>query len=126
MIKFLFLSAITVIPVGAYDGDTITVTIPEWPPIVGEAMPIRVRGVDTPEIRGKCQSEKALAREARLFTRKAIASAHVLELSELERGKYFRLVADVIVDGVSLSELLINNKLGRRYDGGARAGWCGR
>jgi len=41
-----------------YDGDTITVNVPQWPDIVGEEVGIRVRGIDTPEIRGGCEAEE--------------------------------------------------------------------
>ena len=36
-----------------YDGDSFRVNIEGWPPIIGERIPIRVNGVDAPEIRGK-------------------------------------------------------------------------
>ena len=48
-----------------YDGDTITVNIPDYPPIVGEKISIRVNGVDTPELRTKSDKEKQLARTAK-------------------------------------------------------------
>jgi endonuclease YncB( thermonuclease family) len=47
--------------ISVYDGDTFRVDIDSLPPIVGKNIPIRVNGVDTPEIRGKCQYEKNLA-----------------------------------------------------------------
>ena len=47
-----------------YDGDTITVEAYPWPGITANAS-VRVDGVDTPEIRGKCESEKRKAVEAR-------------------------------------------------------------
>jgi len=37
-----------------HDGDTITVTINKWPTITGERIPVRIDGVDTPEINGDC------------------------------------------------------------------------
>ncbi|MBF0370483.1 MAG: hypothetical protein HQL52_13605 [Magnetococcales bacterium] len=39
---------------GNYDGDTIRFDIPGVHPLLGDNISIRVRGVDTPEIRGKC------------------------------------------------------------------------
>ena len=48
-----------------YDGDTFRVNIAGWPSVVGESMPVRIKGVDTPELRGKCQSEKDAARAAK-------------------------------------------------------------
>ena len=41
--------------ISVYDGDTFRVNIASLPPIVGKNIAIRVNGVDTPEIRGKCQ-----------------------------------------------------------------------
>jgi len=112
--------------VGVYDGDTIRVRIEDWPPIVGEAIGVRVNGVDTPEIRGKCPEEKALARQARSFTRTAVTTAKSVELRNLRRDKYFRLLADVCVDGQALSELLMANGLAYRYEGGRKESWCGK
>jgi micrococcal nuclease len=48
-----------------YDGDTFRVNISDWPAVVGESMPVRIKGVDTPELRAKCQSEKDAARAAK-------------------------------------------------------------
>ena len=44
-----------------YDGDTITFNIRQAHPIIGDRINIRVNGIDTPEIRGKCSKEKNLA-----------------------------------------------------------------
>ncbi len=111
--------------VRVYDGDTITVDVAEWPAIVGDDIGVRIRGVDTPELRGKCEEEKVAARSAREFTRAMVVNAETVVLSNIERGKYFRIVADVYADGVSVSDSLIERGLGREYDGGSRKGWCG-
>ena len=66
--------------VSVYDGDTMRVNVSGWPPVVGQNMPIRVRGVDTPEIRGKCQEEKRQAYAARNYVRERVAQAHAIEL----------------------------------------------
>ena len=110
--------------ISVYDGDTFRVNIDSLPPIVGKNIAIRVNGVDTPEIRGKCQYEKDLALEARDFVRAKLANAKEIKLTNLQRGKYFRVVANVLVDGVSLERELLDNKLAYRYDGGKKAGWC--
>jgi len=103
--------------ISVYDGDTFRVDINSLPPIVGKNIPIRVNGVDTPEIRGKCQYEKNLALEARDFVRDKLSNAEEIKLTNLQRGKYFRVVANVLVDGVSLERELLDNKLAYRYDG---------
>lgn len=107
-----------------YDGDTFRVNIKGWPDVVGHRIPIRVNGIDTPEMRGKCQSEKDQARLAKQFTVQALRSAKTIELRNIKRGKYFRLVADVYTDGKSLAEGLINKQFAVRYDGGTKINWC--
>ena len=52
-----------------YDGDTITFTLPNLHPIIGNKIAIRVSGIDTPEIRGKCDKEKYDAEQARVWLR---------------------------------------------------------
>jgi endonuclease YncB( thermonuclease family) len=85
--------------------DTFRVNIDSLPPIVDKNIAIRVNGVDTPEI----QYEKNLTLKARDFVR--------VKLANLQRGKYFRVVASVLVDGVSLEQELLDNKLAYEYSG---------
>lgn len=40
--------------ISVYDGDTFRVNIKGYPDVIGENIAIRVNGIDTPEIRGKC------------------------------------------------------------------------
>ena len=107
-----------------YDADTFRANIEQWPDIIGKRMSIRVLGVDAPEIRGKCKAEKTKARAAKQFTVNALRSAKQVELRNIKRGKYFRLLADVFVDGRRLADLLISAGHGRHYSGGTRGGWC--
>lgn len=86
-----------------YDADTFRANIKAWPPIVGERISIRVNGVDAPEIRGKCPEEKKMARDAKQFTVSQLRSAKKIELRNIRRGKYFRVLADVYVDGKNLA-----------------------
>ena len=117
-------SAIVSKVISVYDGDTFRVDIDSLPPIVGKNIPIRLNGVDTPEIRGKCQYEKDLALIARDFVRNKLANAKEIKLTKLQRGKYFRVVADVMIDGVSLDKELLENKLAYKYTGGKKSSWC--
>ena len=107
----------------AYAGNTFRVDIPDVHPIIGRDMPIRLRGVNTPEIRGKCEEEKALAIKARDFVRDLLANAESIILQNIGRDDFFRILADVSVDGVDLSRTLIQNKLARPYDGGKKESW---
>ena len=111
--------------VRVYDGDTFFVDIPSLHPLLGDEIGVRVRGVDTPEIRGHCDRERELARRARDFVQERLAQAATVTLVDVERGKYFRIVASVVVDGVDLAELLIAAGLAVPYDGdGPKQSWC--
>ncbi|MCU7934124.1 MAG: thermonuclease family protein [Candidatus Thiodiazotropha sp. (ex Dulcina madagascariensis)] len=110
--------------VSIYDADTFRVDIAGWPPIIGHNVPIRVIGIDAPEMRGRCEQERTLARLARAMTVALLNRATNIELRAVRRGKYFRLLAEVWVDGVSLGRQLIDAGLARPYAGGKRGGWC--
>ena len=107
-----------------YDGDTFFVNIASWPPIVGSHIGIRVNGVDTPEMKGDCQKEIQLARKAKQFTVNFLRTAKVVQLKNLKRDKYFRIVADVYGDGKNLTDALIKNGLGYEYYGATKKSWC--
>lgn len=63
-----------------YDGDTFRCDLAGYPAIVGENIGIRVNGIDTPEMKDKRPTVKALARLARDYVRQAFASAQIIEL----------------------------------------------
>ena len=82
---------------------------------------MRVRGVDTPEIKGKTEREKKLAKKAKEFTKNFLAQEPV-NLSNCGRDKYFRLLCDVTNgQGKNLAQELIKNDLGYSYDGGTKS-----
>lgn len=107
-----------------YDADTFRADIEGYPAIVGDRMSIRINGIDAPELRGKCEKEKRLARKAKQFTVEHLRSAKNITLKNIKRGKYFRLIADVYIDGLDLGKLLIKNNHAVKYDGGTRQEWC--
>ena len=108
-----------------YAGDTITFNLPSLHPIIGDKISIRVNGIDTPEIRGKCQQEKYSAEQARELVTDILKDAESIDLKNIERGKYFRIVADVFVDGESLADELIEAGMAVPYDGGTKThNWC--
>ena len=108
-----------------YDGDTVTFNLPSLHPIIGEKISIRVNGIDTPEIKGKCEKEKYDAKQAKEMVADILKDAEQITLKNMERGKYFRIAADVIVDGESLADVLIEAGMAVRYDGGKKNyKWC--
>ena len=109
--------------IDVYDGDTLTVDAEIWPGLTWRGS-VRVRGVDTPEIRGQCEAEKEAAMAARDFVREAVGDTVIL--LDVEKGKHAgRVVATVLLaDGRDLAEALMGAGHGRAYDGGQREGWC--
>ena len=108
-----------------YDGDTITFNLPGLHSIIGEKISIRVNGIDTPEIKGKCEKEKYDAKQAKEMVADILKDAEQITLKNMERGKYFRIAADVYVDGENLAEVLIEAGMAVRYGGGKKTHkWC--
>ncbi len=68
------------------DGDSFIARIEVWPKIEITAT-IRLAGIDTPEIRGRCDKEKELAQKAKTFTREWLSVAP-LSLANIKQGKY--------------------------------------
>jgi len=110
--------------VDVYDGDTFKIDLPSMHPLFGDDLSIRLFGVDTPEMRGTTDEVKALAMQAQELTEKALKGASKIELRNPQRGKYFRVVSEVWIDGESLADMLKKKGLAKDYDGeGARPEW---
>jgi micrococcal nuclease len=109
-----------------YDGDTCTVTLndPFLPPVLGDHIPVRLAGIDTPELKGDCAAERALAIQARDFLVARLATAVRVDLHAPARDKYFRLNGRLLADGQDLSQALITANLARPYDGGKKLPFC--
>lgn len=109
------------------DGDTVAVDASaDLPPELAD-LRVRLRGVDTPEKggRAKCAYERDAGRAATAFTEKAVTQASAIVVRDPEWGKWGgRVVADLVLDGRSLSASLIESGHGRAYDGGRRGSWC--
>ena len=87
---------------------------------------VRMRDLDTPEIHGKCDYERNRAAVAREKLAEMIPAGSIVELSNVKDDKYLgRIDANVaIAGGADVSARMVRAGLGRRYNGGKRAGWC--
>lgn len=104
-----------------YDGDTFKINLNCSLAVYCEKVPVRVRGVDCPEIKGKTKREKALAQKAKAFTKNFLQRTPI-SLASCTRDKYFRLLCDVTNGtGQNLAQELIKNDLGYAYDGGTKS-----
>jgi endonuclease YncB( thermonuclease family) len=104
----------------------LTEELSQAPPRHGwslDVIGIRINGIDTPEMRDNRPHIKALARKAKQYTVQRLRESHKIILRNIQRGKYFRIVADVYVDGSSLGQELISAGLAKPYDGGKKPKW---
>jgi endonuclease YncB( thermonuclease family) len=109
------------------DGDTVAFQAPFLPPPLKQELSIRVFGVDTPEKghRAKCPQEAQRGEMASAFTKQQIASAQRRQIVLMDWDKYGgRVLGDVILDGRSLRQMLIQNGFAREYYGEAKQSWC--
>lgn len=90
-----------------WDGDTFRCDVDVWPKLFGYNVPIRIAGIDCPERNSLEPGESAAALISRSYTRKMLLNAKSIRLCDCHRGKYFRVVATVIVDGQNLGDLLV-------------------
>lgn len=109
--------------IDVYDGDTFKADVKLWPGLTIRTG-IRIAGIDTPEIRGKCLTEKLWAKKAK----EELISLLVgfIHIYNVQNGKYAgRVVADVATDTAEVGFEMIESGLARKYTGkGARASWC--
>lgn len=102
-----------------YDGDTFKVYLACKYSIFCKAIPVRVRGVDCPEMRGGTPETKAAAKAAKAFTKQFLRGGKIL-LRNCGRDKYFRLLCEVKVNGADLGTALIEHGHAVPYDGGTK------
>lgn len=112
-----------------YDGDTLTMNIPGVHPFFGSGIKVRVRGIDTPEMKGSAPCEKEWGRAAKGLVQAELKHAKRIDLRVVHKDKfdkYGRLLADVLYDGKNLRDVLIKNQLAVEYYGKKKntVDWC--
>lgn len=101
------------------DGDTFKVYLACNYKLFCKAVSVRVRGVDTPELKSKDPETKAKAKAAQKFTRDFLTGKKIT-LKQCTRDKYFRLLCDVYADDKSLADMLLSENLATPYNGGKK------
>jgi len=108
------------------DGDTVEINVDFLPKELGNKLYVRVWGVDTPEKgwRAKSKHEGELGLKASEFTKQKIADAKDLKIQLIMWDKFGgRVLGDVIIDGMSLRQLLLDNGYAREYYGTKKESW---
>lgn len=109
------------------DGDTVAFRADWLPDPLKKELSIRVFGVDTPEKghRAGCPAEAQRGEMASAYTKQLVAAAKTRQIALMGWDKYGgRVLGDVILNGVSLRQLLIQNGFAREYYGEAKQSWC--
>lgn len=107
-----------------YDGDTITVDIAGVHSLIGDEMKIRVRDINTPELKSKILCEKEIAYRAKQATWDLLQNKRIT-LEGCKRGTFFRLLCKVYADSVSLGDHLIEKGLAIKWEDRHGHVWCG-
>ena len=108
-----------------YDGNTCRITIPSLPEVRGQHALIEVAGINTPELKGKCEREKHLAIQARDRISGILEKAHRIDLIDPKLAANYRIVANVIADGQDMSEILLREGLAdTKRRGKRKKNWC--
>ena len=103
-----------------YDGDTITVAayLPESNKQVYK-FSVRLRGIDSPELRGSSAAEKKHAIVARDALSERILDKYV-NIKNVSTEKYGRLLADVYFEETNMNDWMVSNNYAVEYDGGTK------
>ena len=101
------------------DGDTVDVVLNLGFDIMYKSR-VRLYGIDTPESRTRNLDEKARGKMAGAFLKNKIdAGEKVVIQTKLKdsRGKFGRVLGNIIVDGININQLMIDNYHAAAYFG---------
>ena len=106
------------------DGDTFEARVQVWPGIAITTK-VRLRDIDTPELKARCPQERVKAEAARARLASILAEGSV-ELSRVGLDKFGgRIDAAASTRSTpDVSAAILQAGLGRSYAGGRREGWC--
>jgi micrococcal nuclease len=109
-----------------YDGDTITVatSLPfRDKPETVYRFSVRLKGIDTPELRTKCPEEKQVAQLARNALAE-LCLGQIVQLQDVGTEKYGRLLANVILNKgnktINLNQWMLQQRYAVCYEGGTK------
>ena len=107
-----------------YDGDTITIATTlhngGLSPSFGlYKFSVRILGVDTPELKTKNVPEHELGIISRDALSRFIMNK-VVRLENISYDKYGRILCNIFLDDINISEWLISNNYAVSYDGGTK------
>lgn len=100
-----------------HDGDTFTFDLGNNLPELFRTMPLRLYGIDTPEVGTKNLCEKQKGVIVRDFAHNELINAKQINLVDCSKDKYFRILCRVSYDGKDLTNELLQRGYGYEYYG---------
>jgi len=109
------------------DGDTVVFDLHDVPLYFGKHAHIRINGIDAPEIHSHNTCEKKAALNAKNRVDQLLKDAKTINLTDIGKEKYGRILANIIADGNNIGAILLQEKLAYVYNGGTKKklNWCG-
>ena len=101
------------------DGDTVDVDIDLGFDMILSKQRIRLYGIDAPESRTRDKEEKFYGKLAGQFLKDQCKKGSSITLRTYldKKGKYGRILGEIIVDGVNINQLMIEEHMAVEYDG---------
>jgi endonuclease YncB( thermonuclease family) len=107
------------------DGDTFEARVQVWPGLAITTK-VRLRGIDAPELNGRCAEEQRKGEAARAALGAILAEPDLL-VFRVSLDKYGGrvLAAAATAQTADVSQALLSSGAARPYAGGRRESWCG-
>ena len=104
------------------DGDTIDVDIDLGFSIILKKQRVRLLGINAPESRTRdlVEKEKGLAAKAKVQEMCPVGSNVVIKTYLDKKGKFGRLLGEILIDEVNLNNYLVEHRFATEYSGGSR------
>ena len=101
------------------DGDTVDVDIDLGFGMIFSKQRIRLYGIDTPESRTRDKEEKFYGKLAAQFLKDQCKKGSCITLRTYldKKGKFGRILGEIIVDGVNINQLMIEEHMAVEYHG---------
>lgn len=105
------------------DGDTIDVDIDLGFDMVLSNQRIRLFGIDSPESRTRDKEEKFYGKLATQFLKEQCkkSSSITLKTHLDKKGKYGRILGEIIIDGVNINQLMVEEHMAVEYFGRSKS-----
>lgn len=108
-----------------HDGDTFHVignTFEEFGAVGYHKYVVRLRDIDAPEINSRTFSEEVAAERAKDILTDLILDK-IIELKDIGKDKYGRLLCHCFIGETNVSEYMLSQNCGYKYQGGKKKEW---